>query len=125
MSGFADVIADAMPYLAVEHIQATQGATWEWTYLVTDHDGANVDMTTGYTGTCSIRTKDGGTDVVTPAVTFPSSGQVKCKVLPAASAAVASGTYYHELTLTRTSDGAVVKAVGGQDSKFLVKKKVS
>jgi hypothetical protein len=125
LSGFADLIADALPYLAVEHIEATQGATWEWAYLLTDHSDANVDMTSGYTGACSIRVKGGGTDVVSVAVTFPTSGQVKCAVTPANSAAVAAGTYYHELTLTRTSDGAVVKAVGGGDSKFAVKKKVA
>lgn len=82
-------------------------------------------MTTGYTGALSIRTKDGGGDVVTVAVTFPSAGQVKCAVTPANSANVAADLYYHELTLTRSSDGAVVKAVGGGDSKFKVKKAVA
>lgn len=127
MSGFSDVIDQALPYLARERIEATTGTTWSWGYLIYDNDGALVDMTSGFTGTLSVRTKkDGtGTEVIAATVTFPSSGQVKCTATAAATAAVSPGDYYHELTVTRSSDSAKIVVVGAGDSKFEVKKKVS
>lgn len=125
MTGFADVITQALPYLATEVIQAVQGTTWEWYYNVTDNDGAQVNMTTGYTGTLSVRPQGGGTEVVAAAVTFPSTGVVRCFAAPATTASVAPGTYVHELTITRTSDSAKVVAVGAGVSTFQVLAKVS
>lgn len=127
MSGFNDVIDQALPYLARERIEATSGTTWSWGYLIADNDGALVDMTSGYTGTLSIRTaSDGsGSEVIAPTVTFPSAGQVKCTAAPTATGALTPGSYFHELTITRTSDSAKVVVVGAGDSKFRIKKKVS
>lgn len=125
MAGFDDLIADALPYLAREEITATQGTTWEWSYSVTDHDDAAVNMTTGFTGSCSIREVGGTVDLVTVTVTFPVSGQIKCKALPTSTDDIAPGNYFHELTIVRTSDSAKIIAVGGGDSQFSVKRKVA
>lgn len=125
MAGFVDVIAQALPYLGVEHIDATANTTWEWFYKVTDDAGTLVDMTAGYTGTCSVHPRGGGAAVVSATVTFPSVGVVRCFVAPATNASVAAGDYEHELTITRTSDGAKVVGVGAGDSTFKVKRKVS
>lgn len=125
MAGFDDVIAQALPYLAVETLQATQDTTWQWGYLITDNDGALVDLTSGFTATLSVRPKGGGTEVVAATVTFPTAGEVLCTVTPATSVGVAVGNYEHELTITRTSDGAQVIAVGAGHSTFQVLRKVS
>lgn len=125
MTGFDDLILDALPYLAVEEISAAQGTTWRWGYSVTDHAGNDVDLTSGFTGSCSIREKGGVSDVVAVTVTFPVTGQILCAIAPTLSDDVARGTYYHELKIIRASDSAQILAVGAGDSVFLVKKRVA
>lgn len=121
MSGFDDLILEAMPFLASEHIQGTSGADWEWIYDLTDNSAAAVDMTSGFTGICKIRTaQSGGSDVATPTVTFPAAGRIKCAVPNATTESIAAGVYYHELEVTRTSDGKKIKVVGAGRGVFEV-----
>lgn len=125
MAGFDDLLAAAIPYLDWEEMAVTQGTTWEWSYLLLDDSKVLVDLTVGFTGTMSIRTRNGDTDLVTVGVTFPAAGAVTCTAVPTATDEIEPGRYYHELTLTRTSDSAVLIAIGAEDSIFVVKKKVA
>jgi hypothetical protein len=125
VAGFDDLIADALPYLGREEITATQGTTWRWSYTVTDHAEDAVDLTSGFTGSCSLRLKGEGTDAATPTVTFPTAGQIVCTLAATASDDVEPDLYVHEVTITRTSDGAKIIAVGGGDSFFRVLPKVA
>lgn len=117
MAGFSDLIPAAMPYLATEKLAGVTGATWQWSYDVTDDAGDAVNMTTGFTGVCQIRKPD-GTLIVAPAVTFPSAGLVTCTVTAANTTSLTAGHYYHELEITRTSDSVVIKVVGGGRATF-------
>lgn len=119
MAGFDDLIPGAMPYLATESIEATAGADWEWGYVLKDASGALVDMTTGYTAICQIRSSS-GTLIETPTVTFPAAGQVVCTVANADTEGITAGRYLHELEITRTSGGKKIKVVGGRKSTFTV-----
>lgn len=124
MAGFEDLIAEAMPYLAREEMEATQDTTWRWGYIVTDFDKALVDLTVGFTGSCAIRVKNGDTDAVTMTVTFPVAGQILCAADPPDNDEVPVGVYFHEVTVTRDSDGAQIVVVGSGDSRIGVKKKI-
>jgi len=124
MSGFDDLIPAAMPFLASEVIEATNGTSWEVEYLVFDDDDALVNMTVGFTGSASIRSTGGG-EVLAPTLTFPSAGVVRFAATPAQSAAVAEGSYGHEVTITRSSDSAKIIIVGGGGGRFIVRGKVS
>lgn len=123
MAGFDDCIQGALPYLAIETIEATNGTDWWWGYVLLDDSLNEVDITTGFTASATIRDAD-GVEAVAPTVTRPSGGQVMCKVANADSAGVGKDTYYHEVTVTRTADDATVILVGAGDSKFIVKQKV-
>lgn len=124
MSGFDDLLA-AGPYLDVEYMAETQGASWVWSYLVVDNDKALVDMRTGYTGSLSIRGKNDVTDLVPVEVTFPAIGGITCTADVLDTEDATPGLYYHELTVVRDSDGATLVVVGAFDSIFEVKRKVA
>jgi hypothetical protein len=89
-----------------------------------DDDDALVDLTTGFTGTASIRSTGGG-EVLAPPVTFPTAGLVRFVATPVQSATVAEGSYQHEVTIVRTSDSAEIIIVGGGGGRFIVRGKVS
>lgn len=125
MAGFDDLIPEAMPYLATEERAATAGTAWRWEYELRDSVGTLIDLSTGYTATAGICLENSTTSVVTIAVTFPSTGVVRCSVTAANSAVVTPGIYYSEVTVTRTSDSAKVILVGAGDAKFIVKRKAS
>lgn len=125
MAGFDDLIPAAMPYLAVEFISGAAGSTWQWDYAVEDDDENPVDLTTGYTGVCELRATLGGAVAIAPTVSFPSVGTIRVSADAATTAAVAAGRYYHEVEVTRTSDSAVIKVVGGGDGRFVVKGEVT
>ncbi|MGZ4518935.1 MAG: hypothetical protein ACXVXW_00765 [Mycobacteriaceae bacterium] len=124
MAGFDDLIPAAMPYLATEHIPATAGASWQWDYELLDDADTPIDISSGFTFSVAITTKSGAT-VCTPTTSTPSTGVLRCAVTPVVSATVPEDVYYHEVKITRTSDGAKVIAVGAGDAKFIVKKAVS
>ena len=125
MAGFDDLLATAQPYLDWEEMAVTQGTTWEWSYLVLDNARDLVDLRTGFTGSMSIRTHGGSTDIVVVEVTFPAVGAITCTADAAATDDVEPGLYEQELTLTRDSDSTTLIVVGAQDSHFLVKRKVA
>lgn len=131
MSGFDDLIAAGLPYLATEHIKATANSTWQWDYLLTDDADALVDISTGFTLSATIATRSGTADAYTytslyaPTCSTPSTGKLRCVVTPATNTADPGGTYYHAVKVVRNSDSAAVIVVGGGDSKFSVKKKVA
>lgn len=125
MSGFDDLIPEAMPYMGTEEILATCGTSWLWEYELSDNTGALVNLTTGYTATAKICPPDSTTSVVSVTVTFPTSGVVRCSVTAANSASVDPGVYYHEVTVTRTSDSSKIILVGAGDATFRAKRKAS
>lgn len=125
MAGFDDLIPNAMPYLATEELVGTAGTSWQWDYPLVDNLGNPVDLTTGFAGTAVICAAGSTTSVVTVSLTFATGGVVRCTVTPSASAAVPPGAYFHEVTITRTSDSRKIIVVGAGDSKFIVKRKVS
>lgn len=120
MSGFDDLIPAAMPYLATEDIQGSAGSTWEWSYDLQDNGSVAVDLTTGFTGVCEIRTKPGAPVLIAPTVSFPAAGKVKVTATAAQTASLKPGIYRHEVEVTRTSDGKKVKLVGAGAAKFEV-----
>ena len=128
MAGFDDLIPAAMPYLATEKITAVAGTSWQWDYDLLDDAGNPVDISTGYTSAAVIRSRNADgtyTTVYTPTCTTPSTGVLRCTVSPATTSSDTGKTYYHEVTVTRTSDSAKVCVVGGGDATFVVKRKVS
>lgn len=125
MAGFDDLLATALPYLDWEEMAVTQGSTWTWSYLLVDDDDDLVDMTSGFTAGLSIRSRGGTVDVVPVTVSFPAPGAITCFASAITTDAAVPGLYYHELTVTRTSDSAVLIAVGAEDSRFLIQRKVA
>ncbi|HET6909048.1 MAG TPA: hypothetical protein VFH54_06900 [Mycobacteriales bacterium] len=121
--GFDDLVAEAMPFLATEELSGTAGASWEWSYELTDNDGALVDFT-GCTGTCTLATAAGATPVLTPTVTFPSPGVVKVTATPTQTAAVTPGRYLHEVELVNAASRKI-KVVGAGGGRFVVKQEVA
>lgn len=125
MAGFDDLVAAALPYLATETINATAGTSWRIPYDLEDDSGAPIDISTGYTATWNLYDAAGASKLSSGlTVTKTSTGAV-VTATAAASAALAKGTYFHELTIVRTSDSATVLVVGAQDSKTIVKRKAA
>lgn len=124
MAGFDDLIPAAMPYMATEHITATGGTDWQWDYLLKDDNGDPVDVGTGFTRTIKL-VDSGGSVIYTPTAAQASTGLVRCTLAAATSAGDVGTTYFHELTIIRTSDSKKIIIVGAGDSTFVVKKKVS
>lgn len=122
MAGFDDLIPAAMPYLAIDSVAGTVGASWEWSYTLTDDAGATVDFT-GCTGECVIKSTAGGAAVASPTVSFPGGGVVTCAVDAATTDALTAGRYLFEVAVTNGS-GEEVVIVGGTDSTFIIKGKV-
>lgn len=123
MAGFDDLVAEAMPYMAVEHIMGARGSSWEWSYELRDTAGALVDWT-GVTGVCELRSAIGGGVVLAPTVALPSAGIIKITATPTQTGGVTAGTYLHEVELTNAA-GRKVKVVGSGDSRFIVKAEVT
>lgn len=118
MSWFDDRIEDAMPYLVVEELRATAGASWQWSYTFPD---AGADLGVAYEATCRVgATRTGSTSVVPVTVTFPTTSRVLC-VVDNDDTSVPAARYFHEVEIKRTSDGRRLKIVGGGDSELIVK----
>lgn len=123
MSGFDDLVTEAMPYLATEHITAAKGSSWEWSYKLTDATGTAVDFT-GCTGVCELRPTIGGAVALAPTVTFAAGGYVKITATPTQTAALVAGRYLLELELANAA-GRKVKVVGAGDAFVTVKPEVT
>lgn len=123
MTWFDDLVEDAMPYLAEEHLSGTAGASWQWTYAFDDDDA---DLASpAYVATCVI--KKAVTDsasVVTVSCTFPTVKQLRCTVTPSDTAALTAGDYLLEVEIKRPSDNRCLKVVGGGDSFLTIKPEV-
>ena len=117
--GFDDLVAEAMPHLATEEISGAAGASWEWSYVLTDAADAPVDLTS-VTGEFKMAKTLGGTSAVSATVTCSADGVVKVTATPSATSTVAPGTYFHEVVLTNAA-GRKVYVVGGGESRFIVK----
>lgn len=124
MAGFDDLIPAAMPYMATETLTATAGTDWQWDYQFLDDAKDPVDLGTGFTRTMKLVDAN-GTPVYTPTVTQVSTGLLRCTHAASASASDQGTTYFHELTIVRTSDSKKLIVVGAGDSTFIVKKKWS
>lgn len=128
MAGFDDLIPAAMPYLATETIRGTAGSDWQWDYEFEDDAGNLITINTGYTATAKLHSRNSSgvyTVVYTATVTFPTATSMRCSIAAATTTADTGNKYFHEVTLTRTSDSKKITVVGAGDSTFLVKKKES
>lgn len=127
MAGFDDLIAAAMPYLATEYITGSAGSDWEWDYEFEDDDGNLVTINSGFTFTAKLHSRSGGTYTVvyTATTSTPTATVLRCTMAAATTTADPGAMYYHEVRITRTSDGKKILAVGAGDSKFIVKAKES
>lgn len=125
MSGFDDLVPAAMPYLATETIYATAGTSWKIPYDLVDDAGNPVDISTGFTATWNLYDDAGAPKLSTGLTVSKTSTGVLVTTTAAASAALAPGTYFHELVVVRTSDTATVMVVGAKESRTHLKKKAA
>lgn len=125
MSGFADLIPDAMPALfgAGCNTAGTEGRSWRWSFAVLDNSGAAIDLSTGYTFDCRILTGVDGTAVVTPTVTG-GVGTLTITAPPSGTAGKAAGQSRRQcrwtLTITETSSSSQVQVWGPTNSRFTI-----
>jgi hypothetical protein len=123
MSGYDDLVPEAMPCLVFEEISGSIGSSWEWGYYATDANGNPIDWA-GVTGVCQLRRSIGGAVVIAPTVSFPGPGYIKVTAPPSETAAVTKGVCLLEVELTNAA-GRVVKVSGAGKSHFTIEAEVT
>lgn len=98
------MILAAQPSLLLGVLSATEGATWQWTFVITDNSGAVVPFTTaGVTGSAKIyNSQQNGQEINPGTVTVATAndGSVTLNATAAATASVAAGSYGLSVKLT-------------------------
>jgi hypothetical protein len=119
VAGFDDLVYAALPYLNTEEIDGTAGTTWLCPYYPYDDNKAPVDLSTGFTCTMKLYNA-AGTEIIAGTASFPASDHVLFTFAASATLAVPPGKYFHEVTVTRTSDSKKIIVVGARKSEFTV-----
>lgn len=121
MSGFADLVQVAQPYLGRNPEAATEGTSWRWELEgTTDSEGAVIDLSST-TGVCKVTDEADGSEVITIGYTGTAAGSILLEIDETATVGLANGLRPHRRCRwgLRISDGVdVVQVWGPQDSPF-------